>query len=295
VRQTGSVTRLYVFSADLLTVVLMFSWAFVLTARAKRVRQFAAVVALFALVAVAMLQTRALYFGCAGGAVVAAAVYLRLRDWRTVLRRLAIGVAACAFVILALYTVAPQVRVTHALSDIATRAASSIGAAGSSNQVTSTVAVREFELQLLEQRLGKSYMLGLGFVDPRDQFDPNLPFGTIQNSDVGLFNAVMTMGVVGTVIYYLPLLLTTLLLIVRARAMPEGQRGYAAGALGACVLTLITSLTLVSFFDLTGVSTVAGAIGIGAAMVAEPASARSRADQFSVGALRETASGVLNV
>ena len=196
--------------------------------------------------------------------------------------------------ILGLYVVAPQVRVAQAIGQIATRAASSVGAASSSNQVTSTVAVREYELQLLEQRLGGSYMLGLGFVDPRDQFDPNLPYGTIENSDVGLFNVVMTDGVVGTVLYYLSLLFTTLMLIVRARAIPDGERGYAAGALGACVLTLITSLTLVSFFGLTGVSTVAGAIGVGAAVVAgQPA--RSRAEELAPLGSAEATSGVFSV
>ena len=294
VKQTGSVTRLYIHAEDLLAVVLMFGWAFTLTSRVKRERQFAGVVTLFALVAIAVLETRAFYFGCGGGAIVAAAVYLRLRDWRTVLRRLAAGIAACAVVILGLYVVAPQVRVAQAIGQIATRAASSVGAASSSNQVTSTVAVREYELQLLEQRLGGSYMLGLGFVDPRDQFDPNLPYGTIENSDVGLFNVVMTEGVVGTVLYYLSLLFTTLMLIVRARAIPDGERGYAAGALGACVLTLITSLTLVSFFGLTGVSTVAGAIGVGAAVVAgQPA--RSRAEELAPLGSAEATSGVFSV
>lgn len=295
VRQSGTaVTRLYVPAADLITVVLMFGWAFLLTARAKRERQFAAVVTLFALVAVAMLETRALYFGCAGGMIVAAAAYLRLRDWRTVVRRLGIAVVACAVVILGLYAIAPQVQVTHALGQIATRAASSVGAAGSSNQVTSTVAVREFELQLLEQRLGGSYMLGLGFIDPRDQFDPNLPFGTIENSDVGLFNVVMTMGVVGTVLYYLSLIVTTVMLIVRSRAIPDEERGYAAGALGACALTLITSLTLVSFFGLTGVDTVTAAIGVGAAVVAGRPPMRSRADTLAALEAPGTAPGVFS-
>src|SRR5579863_1391515 len=288
VRQsTTAVTRLYVDAEDLIAVVLMFGWAFVLTAREKRVRQFAVVVTLFALVAMAMLETRASYFGGAGGMIVAAVVYLRLRDWRVALRRLGIGVVACGIIILGLYIVAPQVKVTQALGQVATRAASSVGAAGSSKQVTSTVAVREFELQLLEQRLGNSYMLGLGFVDPRDQYDPNLPFGTIENSDVGLFNVVMTEGVVGTVLYYLSILLTTFMLIVRARAMPESRRGYAAGALGACVMTLITSLTLVSFFGPTGISTVAAAIGVGAVMVAEEPLMEIRADRLSVGRLSE--------
>ncbi len=44
------------------------------------------------------------------------------------------------------------------------------------------------------------------------------------------------------------------------------RRLYAQGALGACVLTMITSVTLVSFFAVTGICTVAAAIGVGAAV-----------------------------
>ncbi len=166
-----------------------------------------------------------------------------------------------------IFLVAPGSGTTKAISEVTSRAASGIGAASSQNQTTSTVAVREAELRLLEQRLGDHWGLGLGFIDPRDQPDINLPFLSILNSDVGLFNVVITMGVVGAVLYYLAIAAVTIALILKSRVVRGERRLYAQGALGACVLTLITSVTLMSFFGPTGIATVAAAIGVGAAVI----------------------------
>ncbi len=267
VRQTGSLTRLYVHAEDLLAVTLMFSVAFLFGAAGRTQRRFAGLVSAFAAVAIGVLQTRAYYVGCIGGVLVAALVYLSSGESRAPLRRLLVVLATLGVVIGGLFLVAPGSGTTKAINQVTYRAASGIGAANSQNQATSTVAVREAELQLLEQRLNGAWGLGLGFIDPRDQPDINLPYGSIENSDVGLFNVVMTEGVVGVVLYYLALVVTAIMLIVKSRVLRGERRVYAQGALGACVLTMITSLTLMSFFGLTGIATVAAAIGVGAAVV----------------------------
>jgi hypothetical protein len=267
VHQAGTLTRLYVHAEDLLVVALMFSIPFLLGSANRAQRRFAGVVATFSLVAIGVLQTRASYVGCIGGALIAALVYLTTADSRTGLKRLLVVLLAVGVVVGGIFLVAPRSGVTQGINEVTNRAASGIGAAGSQNQTTSTVAVREAELQLLEQRLGGRWGLGLGFIDPRDQPDINLPYLSIENSDVGLFNVVITMGVVGAVLYYLAIVLVTIELIVKSRVVRGERRLYAQGALGACVLTLITSLTLMSFFGLTGIGTVAAAIGIGAAVV----------------------------
>ena len=67
VKQSGTaVTRLYIQPQICMAVVSDVRLGFHSDSRAKRERQFAGVVTLFALVAIAMLETRALYFGCAG-------------------------------------------------------------------------------------------------------------------------------------------------------------------------------------------------------------------------------------
>ncbi len=70
VRQAGTLTRLYVHAEDLLVAALMFSTAFLLGSPNKAIRRFSGVVATFALVAIGVLQTRATYVGCIGGAAV---------------------------------------------------------------------------------------------------------------------------------------------------------------------------------------------------------------------------------
>jgi hypothetical protein len=267
IRQSGSLTRLYVHAEDLLAVTLMFSIAFLFGSANRGQRRFAGLVAAFAAVAIGLLQTRAYYVGCIGGALVASLVYMSSGDSRAPLKRLLLVLVTLGLVIGGIFLVAPGSGTTQAINQVTFRAASGIGAASSQNQATSTVAVREAELQLLEQRLGNHWGLGLGFIDPRDQWDLNLPFGSIQNTDVGLFNVVITMGVVGAVLYYLAIVVVAVMLVVKSRALRGERRLYAQGALGACVLTMITSLTLMSFFGPTGIATVAAAIGVGAAVV----------------------------
>ncbi len=267
VRQTGSLTRLYIDAEDLLLVTLVFSVAFLFGAAGRRQRRFAGLVAAFAAVAIGVLQTRAAYIGCIGGILVSALVYLSGGGSRAQLKRLAAVFVTLGLVIGGIFVIAPGSGVTGAINEVTSRAVSGIGAAGSQNQATSTVAVREAELRLLEQRLGNHWGLGLGFIDQRDYWDINLPYGSIENSDVGLFNVVMMEGIVGLVLYFAALVATTIMLVVRSRVLRGERRLYAQGALGACVMTLITSLTLMSFFGVTGVATVAAAIGVGAAVV----------------------------
>jgi hypothetical protein len=267
IRHIAGVTRLYVHAQDLLAACFGFGCAFALTSASARRRRFGAIVAVTCGLAVGLLQTRAAYLGCIGGIVIASCVYLRGRSMRYAGMRMLVGAAMVAAVIVALLAFAPNSQETNAVSELGSRVSSIVGTASSQSTTASTVAVRKVELQLLEQRLGGSWLLGLGFVDPRDVYDPNLPFGTIRNTDVGLFNVVMTMGVVGTVLYYLSLMTVTLMLVVRSRRIVGESRVYAYGALAGCVMTLITSITLVTFFGPTGISSVAAMIGVGAAAI----------------------------
>ena len=267
VKQTGTLTRLYVHAEDLLVVALMFAIPFLLASTKKAQRWFAALVAIFAVVAVGLLQTRASYYGCIGGALVAALVYMSGADSRASIKRLMVVFATLAVVIAGIFVFASGSGIAKGINEVTYRAASAIGAVNSTNTYTSTVAERSYELHLLEQRLGGQYVFGLGFIDPRDQPDINLPFNSIYNSDVGVFNVVIMMGVVGAVLYYLSLVVTAVMLVLKSRALRGERRLYAQGALGACVLTMITSVTLVSFFAVTGVCTVAAAIGVGAAVL----------------------------
>ena len=166
VKQTGTLTRLYVHAEDLLVVALMFAIPFLLASTKKAQRWFAALVAIFAVVAVGVLQTRASYYGCIGGALVAALVYMSGADSRASIKRLMVVFATLAVVIAGIFVFASGSGIAKGINEVTYRAASAIGAVNSSNTYTSTVAERSYELHLLEQRLGGQYVLGLGFIRP---------------------------------------------------------------------------------------------------------------------------------
>ena len=44
---------------------------------------------------------------------------------------------------------------------------------------------------------GQKWPVGLGFLHPAARYVPASPEGSIRNSDTGVFNALMTMGIVG--------------------------------------------------------------------------------------------------
>ncbi len=67
-----------------------------------------------------------------------------------------------------------------------------------------TVGYRETVDKNMLQVLGTSWPLGLGFLHPAAHYVPTLPLGSIRNSDTGVFNIVMTMGIVGALLLFAP-------------------------------------------------------------------------------------------
>ena len=65
--------------------------------------------------------------------------------------------------------------------------------------------------------VGNRWPVGVGFWHPDDRFVSGLPSGSIRNGDVGVLNGITTIGAVGTVLLYLPVLGTILFLARRKR------------------------------------------------------------------------------
>src|SRR5438477_12108578 len=63
---------------------------------------------------------------------------------------------------------------------------------------------RELDHEMLTL-LGASWPIGLGFLHSGAHYVAGLPEGSIRNTDTGVFNALMAMGVVGTLLIYAPL------------------------------------------------------------------------------------------
>ena len=68
--------------------------------------------------------------------------------------------------------------------------------------------------------VGSRWPVGVGFWHPDDRFVSGLPSGSIRNGDVGVLNGITTIGAVGTLLLYLPVL-GTILFLVAAQAHGE--------------------------------------------------------------------------
>jgi hypothetical protein len=73
------------------------------------------------------------------------------------------------------------------------------------SQSTGTVGYRESVDREMLHRLGHEWPVGLGFLSTAYHYVPTLPSGSIRNSDTGVFNVLMTMGLIGLVLVYVPL------------------------------------------------------------------------------------------
>jgi hypothetical protein len=96
--------------------------------------------------------------------------------------------------------------------------------------------------------LGASWPVGLGFLEPKYHYVVGLREGSIQDSDLGsIVNLLMTMGIVGLLFAFAPVLVGLMLLLKRH----EGWMDY--GAAMYLTVTLIASVTLETVSGQSGV------------------------------------------
>ena len=114
--------------------------------------------------------------------------------------------------------------------------------------------MREAVTKTMKAYLGERWPGGLGFVPPATHYFEGLPGGSIRDSDLGVLNAVMTMGVIGAALIYLPVIS---MLIDCLRRRPLRQAGeYSWLRYGGAiwiVATLVSSVTLTTLFSTSGV------------------------------------------
>jgi hypothetical protein len=132
--------------------------------------------------------------------------------------------------------------------------------------------------------LGQEWPIGLGFIHPAAHSYPDLPGGSIRNSDLGVLNALMTMGAVGAILLYLPLLLV-LRGLIRAAPTPGSAAvrdewirfGVAIWIIGA----IASSITLVDLFSLGGLEIAASMLAVATSVVATRSPAGAAVPQVS--------------
>jgi O-Antigen ligase len=288
----GHVTRIYVNAQYLEVLGIGLGFGLLLLGRERRLRTTGAALTLLSVTAVALELTRAQYIGNLVGIVAALAVWLTMsrpsrRFGRQRLARIVLVIIAAV----ALFTfVHPPAAVEKAFGDAAARVETVIPTLLSSKPKKSTVAIRESEASALENVLGERWLFGLGFLDPRFDYFNGLHEGSIRNGDVGVLNAVMTMGVIGAIFLYFPLLFVLIGLVWCAVAGTERPRDswIAFGVVAWIVSSLTSSVTLVSLFGSPGLTIAALALGIGTTCLTDPYASAAPARRGAASASRHS-------
>jgi len=242
----GSVQRIYTPMNDLVIAVAVFSTAVVVTTRANRATPLVALLAATTLVAFFLQLTRANYLSMALGALIAIVIALtRGAELRRVLaRRASVALAIVGVFFFGVIGLGSRGVPTSVVSQ---RISSGLA---NFNEGSGTVAYRVKLYHRMFSILGPDWPVGLGFLHPKDRYFPDLPEGSIRNSDVGLMNAVMTIGVLG-----LALLLAVFLTAARHVAKTRAQRPpwLVVGLFAWLTVVVAGSPTLVTLFSATGI------------------------------------------
>jgi hypothetical protein len=248
----SGVTRVYANMTDLVTAGLAVSISACLLARNPKIRLVAVPIAILLTVSTVLQLTRARWIAIVVALLVISLWFIfndNARVSAVLRRRLGVMIAALVLVGMTVALTAPGIlsggTVIHRLSSVFTEFQSGGG----------TVAVRESVTKTLTAYLGDKWPAGLGFVAPTTHYFEGLPEGSIRDSDVGVLNAVMTMGAIGAAFIYLPVLAMLFACLRRTPRNRDAPYGWLR--LGGAIwilATLISSITLVTLFSASGLA-----------------------------------------
>jgi hypothetical protein len=202
VSQVG-LTRVYSMMSDPLNACFVFAAAYAVCNKGRRFRSYAVVLTLVFGVASILQLTRANYFALGVGLLVAMAVWvLRYASLRSMILRAAVVTLAVSALVFALLG---HVGSPSSASPAAGVLARVQGGVSDLSQSSGTVGYRESVDHEMLHLLGHDWPVGLGFLYTAYHYVPTLPSGSIRNVDTGVFNVLMTMGLIGFVLVYAPL------------------------------------------------------------------------------------------
>jgi hypothetical protein len=124
-----------------------------------------------------------------------------------------------------------------------------------------TVGIRESVSGIMLRSLGDRWPLGLGFKDPTSYYVVGLPGGSLEDVDVAGLDSVVTMGALGTVVLFAPLLCAVVLVLARARVAGKYDVLWLGAALWL-VTALASALTLGAVESVTGIATASVMLGL---------------------------------
>jgi hypothetical protein len=253
INQVG-LTRVYSTMGDLLNALFIFAAAYVACNKGGPFRSYAAALALLFGAASILQLTRANYFALVVGLLVAAAVWvLRYASLRSLLLRTTVVTLTVFSLVLA---VLGQGGLSSSGSQAGVLTRLQTGISDFSHS-TGTVGYRESVDREMLHLLGRDWSVGLGFLHPASRYEPSLPAGTIRNPDTGVFNVLMTMGLIGLVGVYAPLGYGFRELL-RSSATPVRtefeRRWIIIGAAAWIAFAVAGSTTLVLLFSVSGLT-----------------------------------------
>ncbi len=251
ITQEIGLPRLYTPMTDLVDAGLATAIAASLLARQRTIRLIASPIALLLTVSVVVQLTRARWVGLIIGLLVVS-LWLTVRgaaSVSTMLRRrlaLIVGlpIVAGIAVVLIVPGIMPSGTVIQRLLSIVSNLENNSG----------TVAVRETVTHTMTSYLGERWPLGLGFIPSSAHYFSGLPGGSIRDPDLGALNAIMTMGAVGALLIYLPILLTMRHCLGRTSEWIGSYAWLRYGGAIWIIAMFVSSITLITFFSATGLT-----------------------------------------
>jgi hypothetical protein len=253
-------TRLYAPMNDLVVVGIGLA----LLASEPRLQRLGWGLALLMGVEFALQLTRAAYLAALVAVVVTIALWLYQRDAISVKMRPRVLVLVLSLVLLvgAFTFIGGRGANGGAVGAVVNRATSSLSDVQSRG---ANVGYRLDVADRMAQVLGNEWPIGLGFWHPTYKYVPDLPDGSIRNSDLGVSNSLMTMGMIGTILLYLPLLYA-IVALQRARTRRNGPTadGWLIYGIAAWLLIAVAaSATLSTLFTVNGLVLAAFVLTLG--------------------------------
>jgi hypothetical protein len=257
---TGGLYRLYVLSSELPVAVIPFALGATVIGPGLRRRLISVPILVLCVCAVVLGLTRAQYVGLG----VMAIIMLALWGIRY-LRQTLLLLAAVAALLFAASMIGPaKAPVAAAVSRAESIFNTSADAQGPSGN---TLEFREdYERAIRASMSTSDWAIGHGFLpSPWYTFTPDAT-GSLRNSDLGWYNALNTMGLVGVILVFLPVVLV-FGFCWRSRKIDMSNQWLTFGGMGYAIYALTVSQTLVVLFSVYGLAVVSVFLG-GACAVA---------------------------
>jgi hypothetical protein len=243
--------------ADAVTAALPFAIGLALIPPRRGLRPVGAALALLAGVSILFQFTRATYLGLTLALIVVSATWLYAngaisQPLRGTIAAVA-GVAVLGFFVSGFRPLESSVVLPEHAAAVSQRAESSVDElVGRTGNVGYRFDLAHKMFAVLDNR----WPIGLGFLHPDVRPFPSLPDGSIRNGDVGVLNALMTMGAVGAALIYLPLVTFFFAAMHRRWDLgPVARRDqwFFFGAATWILYAVLSSGSLVILFSVPGV------------------------------------------